>query len=274
MDFSYLKRLHVPQKLSFSHSLIDLLLKSGKELQKDDNGEIFNESPILLEELNLMINQETSFQIAKLEYEKKEERFIDLTAFTIERLDQIYFQSGKIFDDVGHEGLREAINDSNLGSIIEEVQKNRIIIEKDVQCSYDRILILTSHWNQLSHDLLEQINNLEQRGVKLISNNLRMKILPKLKELKSALKSDLIEGSMSRVEIKLKLDETLDQVKNDVFGDLTEKQIELLYNLNPQMGVDEFRKLMNDESTRKDFIDLIETEKISFRIIKIVDKLS
>ena len=85
MDFSYLKQLDVPQTLKVSHSVVALLLKSSAAGMEADSTILSPELEQLKEVIQELSSQEKVFQISKLEYEKKEARFVELSEFNQER---------------------------------------------------------------------------------------------------------------------------------------------------------------------------------------------
>jgi hypothetical protein len=243
------------------------------EIEDYDEDKLSSSQIQLRNDILDLSTQETAFQIAKTEYEKKERRFIELTHFNEEKLRIIYYEKNLVLKDVDLREMQLSLESKDIDRIITEVQRNKKVINKDIQICYDRVSILKNHWMIVSNELINKINNFEQRGIKLISNNLRLKLLPSLKELKSSLKSELVEGAVSRVDIDVQLNEMVQQAKDDVFGDLTDAQIDLLNDLGDSLDARELGRIVKDESMRNDLIELLDTGKITLSLRKIVDRL-
>jgi hypothetical protein len=273
VDFSYLKQLDVPQNLKVSHSVVSLLIKSSLPEMEEDSVGLSEEHEQLKHAIQELSVQEKAFQIARLEYEKKETRFVELSKFNQEKLDLLYFQHQLIFRDIDQESMSKAIDKGLINEIITTIDNNIEIIQAAIQTCYDRIQLLTKNWKEHSQELMEQINNFEQRGLKLVSNNLRLKLIPTLKELKSVLKSNLVKGAESRLEVSMELKSIVERSREDIFGDLTDEQIALLEDLEPILEIGGLRKILENPQLRADFLELVDSGKIIVSIRKLIDQL-
>ena len=282
--FSYLKHLDIPAKYKISHAVVEKLVASDIAFVEDqdhlkyddilDHGKLSSKQAKLEETLKNLVTRESAFQIAQLEYEKKEARFVELTGYTTVILDQLYAQKKLGLKDIDDNLLLTAITDRDYEEINNALHHMTIIISRDVDVFRKRTNHLLVIWKALSQELMELIKSFEYRGLKVVSTNLRVKLIPELEEFKSALKDyNLGEESLSRHKIDLRLKEMVNQAREDLYGELTDPQIQLLEEINPDLKKDELIRILTDEKTRKDLIVLLETDKIELKMKKVIDRL-
>ncbi len=282
--FSYLKHLDVPGKLKISHSIIEKLVASDLQLVENsdilnfddivDHGSLSRQQAELEETIKRLSVKETAFHIAQLEYEKKEARFLEKTNYNSIKLDQIYAEKDLVLKDINDSALLAAIADRDWDLIVSEIADIISVIGRDVDIFNSRIEFLLKLWVQLSRDLSEKIKSFEYRGMKVISTNLRLKLVPILEEFKTALKDHLLkEESLSRGRIEIELMDMVKQAREDLYGDLTGSQVVLLDEINPELTKEELIRIIKDEKIREDLEVLLETDKIEIRMKKVIDRL-
>lgn len=269
--FRYLSEIASPQKLSFTHKLIEKLLNiEGGTTLDEQIMKMKSQFYQLIEEL---VKAEGRFSISRLEYEKKQVRFIENTFFTEPKLDQIFSTENLQFKEVPYESLKERLEKEDLYEFVKLIEEAIKIINIDVRFCKLRTDFLVLKWQEISQELFDRIRTFEHRGMKKASSNLRVRVLPILSELKSNLKLDLIEGVISRVEISERIAEFVNEVREDIFGELTEEQIFMLEDLNPNLTSRELIEYISNEKSREDLIYLLETDKITIKLDKSIDNL-
>ena len=65
----------------------------------------------------------------------------------------------------------------------------------------------------------------------------------------------------------------VEQARDDIYGELTTSQEELLNRINPQMKAYELVEILGDSESLKDLVVLLETKKIELSLKKIIDQL-
>ncbi len=65
----------------------------------------------------------------------------------------------------------------------------------------------------------------------------------------------------------------IEKVKMDVYGDITESQINLIDNFTNDTKNEELIYILKNPEKLNDFIVLLETEKLSVKISKLIDRL-
>lgn len=269
--FRFLADINSPQRLTFSNKLIEKLIDIEEGSSLDDQVPIMKSQFYkLIEEL---VKVEDKFSISRLEYEKKQVRFIENTFYTEPKLDQSYTTEKLQFREVPHESLRKRLENEELDEFVKLIEEAIRIIEIDVRLCKLRTDFLVIRWQEISQELFDRIRAFEHRGMKKASSNLRVRVLPILSELKSNLKLDLIEGVISRVEISERIAGFVSEVREDIFGELTEEQVLMLEDLNPNLTSKELIGYITDDKSREDLIYLLETDKINIRLDKSIDNL-
>lgn len=271
--FSFLKELFVPQKLKISQRLVYRLVEIDEQDLDAHNKAIIANEEALVESIELFAKSEEKFNIARTNYEKKETRFIELTPYNEDRLDIKYVQEGLRFKDVRSSVLEELIDALNLPLLIEEILKNKKIIEEDVEICYSRIDFLLKLWDEINEELGVALQRFEKLGLKVASNNLRLKLLPQVAEYKALLNTPMNEETGSRLEVDLALKDMIKQVREDIYGELTASQEEMLNILKHDMSSNEMVSLLRDEKSRNDLIYLLGTDKIEIKLKKVIDNL-
>ena len=269
--FRFLAEINSPQKLSFSHKLIDKLMDIGEGSTLDE--QVPKIKSLFYQLIEKLVKIEDKFLVTRVEYERKERRFIENTFYTETKLDQIYSSENLQFKEVPHEALRKMLEKEELGQFMELIEESIAVIEIDIKYCKLRTDFLLSTWQEISQDLHDRIRTFEHRGVKKASSNLRVRVLPILSELKSNLKLDLIEGVVSRIEISERIDEFVKEVREDIFGELTKEQIIMLEDLNPNLTAKELIEYIREDKSREDLIYLLETDKITIKLDKSIDNL-
>jgi hypothetical protein len=282
--FSYLKHLDIPQKLTISHKIVELLIQSDLDIV--ENSEVLNYNDILdhreltpeQSELEQVIkglaSKETAFQVAQIEYENKEERFVNLTYYNRHLLDQKYAEMNMLLRDIKQDTITKAIDTRDIGKIIDVLKEAMVIISRDVDISYRRREFLSTLWTEVSEELLELIRSFEYRGLKVVSSNLRVKLKPTLEEYKQELKEPkLIENSLSRRDIDQSIKEMVEQAREDIYGDLTQSQIDLLNEISTELTAEELTQILRTDQIREDLLVLLQTEKIDIKMKKVIDRL-
>jgi hypothetical protein len=271
--FSFLKELFVPQKLKISQKLVYRLVEIDEEILVKHKKEITANEEALMEAIELFAESEEKFNIAKLSYEKKQIRFIELTSYNEDRLDIRYAQQGLQFKDVRSAILEELIDNLDLPALINELFENKEIIEEDVDICYSRTDFLLKLWDEISEELGVRLQRFEKLGLKVASNNLRLKLLPQLAEYKALLNTPMNEETGSRLDVDIALKDMIKQVQEDIYGELTASQEEMLNVLNHDMNSKELINLLIDENSRKDLMHLLSTDKIEIKLKKVIDNL-
>ncbi len=271
--FSFLKELFVPQKLKISHKLVNRLLDIDEEDLSNHAKAITVNEVALVEAIELFAESEEKFNIARTNYEKKETRIIELTSYNEDRLDLKYVEAGLQFKDVRSAVLEELISSLNLPTLIRELLENKKIIEEDVEICYSRIDYLLKLWDETNEELGVALQRFEKLGLKIASNNLRLKLLPQIAEYKALLSTPMNEETGSRLEVDLALKDMISQVREDIYGELTTSQEEMLNVLKHDMSTDELISLIKDENSRNDLIHLLGTDKIEIKLKKVIDNL-
>ncbi len=270
MSFSFLADLNAPQKLSFSHKLIEYLLKLEHSSIDD---KIKSMRDLIISTIKKIIRKEEIFNIARVEYEKKEERFIEKTIWNEDKLDLKYRDLGLQFMEIPSKEIKMAIDDNDINLFLQRIEEGIEIIEIDIKYCKKRTEFLLNEWVNISDELFDKLRTFEFRGLKKASSNLRIKILPSISEYKSNLKQGLVENTISRLDIMENIDEWLRLVKEDIFGDLTDAQINMLENINHALTAGELIDYIKNDKTREDLIYLLETGKIEIKLDKIIDEL-
>ncbi|MFV2015948.1 MAG: hypothetical protein ACC656_10990 [Candidatus Heimdallarchaeota archaeon] len=269
VNYNFLRVLDIPQKFTISHNLVSKLLKKSE----DYKGEIiYHQDDLSIEENNLLesiqhfFSQEEAFSIAKVEYEKKENRFVRLTNYTHEKLELLYTQNNFHFNDIHAQKIEEIIESDDLSPLIDILNLNRKIIEKTVENCYQRIELLLEIWRETTIDLLRRINNFEQRGMKMVSNSLRLRLLPQIEMIKANLKPHMLEDSQSRADIEQQIREMVELAEEDLLQELTEDQVKLLENIKQNPSTKDLISLLRDQDRILDLIELVLSDfvKISF----------
>ena len=271
--FSFLKELYIPQKLKISHRLVNRLIDVDEEDLIKHIKEITANEVALVEAIELFAESEEKFNISRTNYEKKQIRLIELTTYNEDRLDLRYVQAGLQFKDVRSSILEELIDAMNLPTLIREIMENKIIIEEDVEISYSRIDYLLKLWDEINEELSVALQRFEKLGLKIASNNLRLKLLPQLAEYKALLNTPMNEETGSRLEVDLALKDMIKQVREDIYGELTASQEEMLNVLKHDLNAKDLINLIKDENSRNDLIHLLSTDKIEIKLKKVIDNL-
>ncbi len=271
--FSFLKELYIPQKLKISHRLVNRLIDVDEEDLIKHIKEITANEVALVEAIELFAESEEKFNISRTNYEKKQIRLIELTTYNEDRLDLRYVQAGLQFKDVRSSILEELIDAMNLPTLIREIMENKIIIEEDVEISYSRIDYLLKLWDEINEELSVALQRFEKLGLKIASNNLRLKLLPQLAEYKALLNTPMNEETGSRLEVDLALKDMIRQVREDIYGELTASQEEMLNVLKHDLNAKDLINLIKDENSRNDLIHLLSTDKIEIKLKKVIDNL-
>lgn len=271
-DFGFLKSIYVPEKIKIMHNFIEKLLRIQPSQLRDDVVKDENKN-ILYQKIERTVKAEEAFIISKLEYETKEKRFIKLTAYTEDKLDILYSLKNLMFKDIDPELLLQGINSRSLDDLVTALDHTQIIIKGATNVCFKRMQLFTREWDDMTEELLNKIKNFEQRGLKKVSNNLRLKLIPELNEMKMALKEKLVKKAGSRDEINQKILDMVIKAREDIFGDLTEHQITLYEDLSPTTSSYQIVDMITNDSSRGNFIELIKTGKIEIRIEKLVDIL-
>ncbi|MDH5402410.1 MAG: hypothetical protein OEY49_07965 [Candidatus Heimdallarchaeota archaeon] len=259
--------------------LVNVDNKQLSQLQTDEVIEILNHQKLNRDQTTLEDTikkfsvKESNFLISKLEYEQKEDRFFRKTNYPNMKLDQEYIDKNLSFKDINDHNLLKAISDLSIFAINKAIEDMIQIIDHGVEMCYKRLRLIQKHWVSISEELLKKLNSFNYYGMKHISNNLRIKLLPELELLKLATKEELIEDSMSRVEINMEIESILNQAREDIFGDLSEEEIIFYDDLNSNLSQDQLIKILKDENSRKHIIELLKTNKISINIDKVIDRL-
>lgn len=276
--FTFLRHLDVPQKYRVSHKIVEMLIKSD-EIDEETTDKVthdhLDQSQSMLEEvIKKLTAKEAAFQIAQMEYENKQKRFLKLTNLGEASLDQKYTEQNLSLRDIDEEKIMDAIQTGSVTRIIDELEEVSVIIARDIEIFYDRLSYLNTLWKDISAELLEKIRNFEHLGLKVVSSNLRVKLLPELEVFKQELKEpELTEDAISRSEINQKIDEMVEEAREDIYGDLTQAQAQLLNDINPNLDTEELIEILSNEQMLKDLIVLLETDKIDIRMKKVIDRL-
>lgn len=270
MGYSFLKDLDAPDKLSFSSKVVDYLLSI--EQINDKNG-LLAKRDLLKEYISDLISSEDRFRIARLEYEKKEQRFIEKTLWNQDKLDLKYRDMGLQFIDVPNKELRQAIDTEDFGYMLRYIEDAKNAIDTDIEICKKRTIFLINTWDTISNELMDKLRSFEFKGLKKASSNLRIRILPQISEYKSSLKKKLIRDAISRVEIHESIVQWIKDVRQDIFGELTKQQEYMLENINHDLTSQELIEYLKDDELREDLIYLLETEKIQIKLKKMIDDL-
>ena len=272
------KSLNIPSECNISIKIQDKIIKLLSDIDVESLLISLNEFNSILDvmfnNLEELSANEAIFKITEVEYEKKELRFIDLTHYSSSSLDQVYFKANLSLNDIIGSNFDNSYLKLNFNAMNKEIENiinitslNSIIFKK-------RIALLISYWDDLSKNLLNEIKSFEFHALKLISSNLRVKIIPILEEYKSNLKHDkLNENATSRLIIKNDLNNMIEKVKMDVYGDITESQIKLIDNFTNDTKNEELIYILKEPEKLNDFIVLLETGKLNVKISKLIDRL-
>ncbi|MHA2276547.1 MAG: hypothetical protein ACXAC2_12300, partial [Candidatus Kariarchaeaceae archaeon] len=208
------------------------------------------------------------FFISKIEYEKKEDRFIKLTNYTEEKLETLYHKSNLYFNDIHSKQMEEIIESEDLNAIIDILNVNSKIINSSIENCYNRIEILLVTWKDLTSELLTKINNFEHRGLKIISNNLRLRLLPQLEVMKGQLKLVMNDDSSSRAKIEEQLRNMVMSAEEDLLQALSEDQIKLFDQLSPSPSTKELVSILRDKNNLSDLVELILSDFVKVNFVK------
>ncbi len=270
MSFHFLRELYAPQKIGqhemISHKIIHKLIEIDTETDFDE----LKELKILLEKL---VKIEEKFAIAKTEYEKKENRFINNTRYSETQLEHIYITKSLLFKDINSRRIAELIDNKYFAYLIDELKNTINIIIYDTEICYKRIDILINEWKIESKKLLDNIRSFEYKGLKYLSNNLRIKLIPLLKEYKISLQEEMTESTMSRLEIYDMFNKIIREAIEDIYGELTDRQINMLENINSNLQADELIDIISNDQDRADLIYLLNTGKIKIKLTRVIDDL-
>ncbi|MCY3412331.1 MAG: hypothetical protein INQ03_11910 [Candidatus Heimdallarchaeota archaeon] len=266
MVYSFLGDIDAPQHLKFSHNLIEYMKKLDFEINE-------REKPEVKQQIEDIVKIEKRFDVARFEYERKQQRFIDNTLWTENKID-ISFSSMQLqFKEVPHQRMKDELDQGNIRGFLDQLEKAKRVIEQDIKICTKRTKFLLDEWEQINAELDNRLRSFEFKSMKKVSSSLRVRLLPIIDETKQNLKLGLVEGVMNRVEIKEKIEEWLRMVKEDIYGDLSDKQIHMLEQLNETLEPIELINFLTEEETRKDLIYLLSTEKIRIQLTKIIDDL-
>ncbi|MCE7734109.1 MAG: hypothetical protein GPJ54_04465 [Candidatus Heimdallarchaeota archaeon] len=268
-NYNFLRVLNIPQKFELSHNIVTKLLKkseSSKDVIVYNKEELSGEERNLLETIQHFFSQEEAFSIAKIEYENKEDRFIRLTSYTTEKLDLLYSQNNFHFNDIHAQKIEEIIELEDLSSLIDILNLNSKIIKKTIENCYHRIELILEIWRELTAELHREVKNFEYRGLKIISNKLRLHLLPLIAMIKADLTQQMSEDSRSRAEIDEQLREMVLMSEEDLIQELTENQVTLLQNIKEAPSTKEVISLFRDQDKMNDLIELVLSDfiKLSF----------
>ncbi|MCH8908607.1 MAG: hypothetical protein IH840_16090, partial [Candidatus Heimdallarchaeota archaeon] len=212
-DFSFLLHIDVPEKIPITHRFVERLLKIRSHQQKLHNHQDLEQQ--VFQAVLKMVKAEESFLIAKLEYETKEARFVKLTDYNETRLDILFSKVDLMFKDIDETALLEAIEIKSFDKLISSVRKSINLMKIATDVCYERMDLITKEWVNISEELLIKLKNFEQRGLKKVSNNLRLKLIPEIRELKALLREKPVKGAGSREEIEQKVLNMVEQAKSD-----------------------------------------------------------
>ena len=272
------KSLNIPSECGVSIKIQDKIIKLLTDLDLESllisPNDFYAILDVMFNNLEELSANEAIFKITEVEYEKKELRFIDLTHYSSTSLDQIYFEANLSLNDIIGSNFDNSYLKINFNAMNKEIENIINITSLNTIIFKKRIDLLISYWNDLSKNLLNDIKSFEFHAFKLISSNLRVKIMPVLEDYKSNLKHDkLNESATSRLIIKNDLNSMIEKVKMDVYGDITESQIKLIDNFTNDTKNEELIYILKDPEKLNDFIVLLETEKLSVKISKLIDRL-
>jgi hypothetical protein len=270
-NYNFLRILDIPQKFSISHKIVSKLIdKSANKKHKVeyDEDELSSDEKHLLDTINHFFSKEESFFISKIEYEKKEDRFIKLTNYTEEKLETLYHKSNLYFNDIHSKQMEEIIESEDLNAIIDILNVNSKIINSSIENCYNRIEILLVTWKDLTSELLTKINNFEHRGLKIISNNLRLRLLPQLEVMKGQLKLVMNDDSSSRAKIEEQLRNMVMSAEEDLLQALSEDQIKLFDQLSPSPSTKELVSILRDKNNLSDLVELILSDFVKVNFVK------
>lgn len=270
-NYNFLRVLNIPQKFILSHNIVAKLLKkseSSKDVIVYDKEELSILERNLLESIQQFFSQEEAFSIAKIEYENKEDRFIRLTSYTSEKLDLLYLQNNFHFNDIHAQKIEEIIEMEDLSALIDILNLNSKIIDKTIENCYLRIELILETWREITAELYREVKNFEHRGIKIISNKLRLHLLPLIAMIKADLKPQMSEDSRSRAEIDEELREMVLMSEEDLIQELTKDQINLLENIKETPNTKELISLLRDQDKMKDLIELVLSDFVKLFFIK------
>lgn len=270
-NYNFLRVLNIPQKFVLSHNIVTKLLKkseSNKDVIVYNKEELSILERNLLESIKHFFSQEEAFSIAKVEYENKEDRFIRLTNYTTEKIDLLYLQNNFHFNDIHSQKIEEIIETEDLSTLIDILKLNSKIIEKTIENCYQRIELILETWREITAELHREVKNFEHRGIKIISNKLRLHLLPLIAMIKADLKPQMSEDSRSRAEIEEELHEMVLKSEEDLIQELTKDQINLLENIKETPNTKELISLLRDQDRMKDLIELVLSDFVKLSFIK------
>ena len=114
INYNFLRRLDIPQKIPISHKIVSILIDKSDADNKIEYSEkkLSVKDKKLLDSVKDFFSNEESFLIAKIEYENKERRFLELTSYTTEQLDILYKKHELNFKDIGAREIEKYINET------------------------------------------------------------------------------------------------------------------------------------------------------------------
>ena len=276
INYNFLLPLNVPQKLKISHNLIEKLLGLSENMDKSIADEFYRLTPHqkrIYTLLDSLANLEEKFYIAKIEYDKKYLRFLQLTPLIEEVAEKNFNASGYILTDVDFEGILKIIDKQDIDEFIIILERNCEIINDDIKATYNRINAIMSEWKTISNELLEKIKNFEYRGMKYISARLRVKITPILAEMQESLRAPFTEDATSRNDLIKQFEEIIEEAKEDIFGNLSQNQLSLYNHISDGLTESEIVSILKNSNMISDLIELMEDGKIEIKLIPKIQEL-
>lgn len=271
VNYNFLRVMDIPQKIPLSHKIVSKLIDRS-ENEKDNieynKNQLSNIDIALLTSIKEFYSNEETYHIAKIEYENKEHRFLELTNYTIEKLDILYNQHELNFRDIEAKKIEKYINSDSIEKLISTLNKNADIIKSTKEKCYRRANLLLSIWEDITKNLLLEINNFSHRGMKIISNNLRLKLIPQIEEMKISLKSKMVKDSSSRADIEEQLRSMVKQAEEDLLQELTQKQIKLFEKIESTPKKNEVIQLLRNSENLDNLIELILSDFIQIIFAK------
>ncbi|OLS28832.1 MAG: hypothetical protein HeimC2_04330 [Candidatus Heimdallarchaeota archaeon LC_2] len=270
VNYNFLGVLDIPQKIPISHKIVSKLVEKSdpdSTIEYREN-KLSTRDKKLLYSIKDFFSNEESFLIAKIEYENKEKRFLELTSYTVEKLDILYNKHELNFKDIEAKQIEKYIESDDIENLIFILDDNTKTIKSTREGCYRRANLLLSIWEDITKNLLLEINNFSHRGMKIVSNSLRVKFLPQIEEMKLALKLKMVEDSSSRSSIEQQLRTMVKQVEEDLLSGLTQDQIKLFEKLNSNPKKNELIKLLRSPKSLENLMELILSDFIQIIIVK------
>ena len=87
--------------------------------------------------------------------------------------------------------------------------------------------------------------------------SIQIKLLPELAEFKQQLQIPMGEKATSLKDIDIRIKEMVIQSREDIYGELSESQILMLNELNPDLNIKELLSILSDDGSRQNLIFLL-----------------